>query len=232
MHVVVPELLADMRSLPAAALAALLLVGGWLWSAGWWTHRFWVVLAATFGAGLIGLRIGPDFGVQPVVAGLLAAVAGGCLALSLVRVVVFILCGLACWYAARLIAPHWTVPLVCLLTGGLIGVLLFRFWVIVLSSALGTLCLAYGGLVLCERLVSMFDVVQWAGARYQWVNGGYVVVLLLGVLVQYWVERGRKRLQKWRSERKAKNKPAPQAASAAEAAPNKKGWWARLRQAA
>ena len=50
------------------------------------------------------------------------------------------------------LAPGWDEPLVCVLLGGLIALLLFRFWTMVLTSAAGSLLLSYAGLCLVDRL--------------------------------------------------------------------------------
>jgi len=65
-------------------------------------------------------------GVQPLLAGLLLAVAAGLLALALVRVIAFAAGGIAAVYGVRLLPPApWQEPLICFLGGGLLGLLLF-----------------------------------------------------------------------------------------------------------
>src|SRR4029077_18341819 len=67
-----------------------LVIGLLLWLLGGWGHRFCIVLVTTLVAGVGGLYYGPQWGLQPLVAGLLLGVAAGALALALVRVLIFI----------------------------------------------------------------------------------------------------------------------------------------------
>src|SRR5262245_66462146 len=101
MHLLAPDVLAEARGLSVAVSATGLAVGVMLWLLGWWGHRFWIVLAATLGAGILGLCSGPAYGAQPLVAGLLSAVAAGALALALVRVVAWLAGVRAGWVAVR-----------------------------------------------------------------------------------------------------------------------------------
>src|SRR5437867_716414 len=80
------DLLTELQSLSPATLGGILAVGLALWLTGWWAHRFWITLLTSFAAGVVGLKVGPQYGVeQPIIAGLLLAVAGGALALALAR---------------------------------------------------------------------------------------------------------------------------------------------------
>ncbi len=194
--VVVPEVLTHLRELPLFAQLVAVVAGLFLWTTGWGGHRFWIVLGATLGAGIVGLRHGPDFGAQPIVAGLLAAVAAGCLALSLARVAIFVACGFGCWYAAQMLTPNLSVPLVCLLIGGLLGLLLFRFWIILLSSTAGVVLLSCGGLVLTERLLKV-DPLRWVSGNGTLINLGLAVAVLIGVVFQYYFVRVHKRFKSW-----------------------------------
>ena len=74
------------------------------------------------------------------------------LALSLVRVAVFAGCGLSCWFAMQTFLPQFAEPLVCILTGGLLGVLFVRFWLIALTSSIGSVLMSYSGLIIAERI--------------------------------------------------------------------------------
>src|SRR5207302_9488526 len=95
---------------------------------GWRGHRFWIVLAATIGAGIFGLLSGADYHTQPVVAGLLLSVAAGALALDLVRIVAFESGAIALWIAVHAMIPNWHEPIVALLVGGFIGLRFFLLW--------------------------------------------------------------------------------------------------------
>src|SRR5688572_18899329 len=89
------EILGLTKQLSPPLLVAALLVGLFLWTFGAFTHRFWMAMGVTVAAGVAGLFAGRDFGVQPLVAALLLALAAGVLALSLARVALFLAGGLA-----------------------------------------------------------------------------------------------------------------------------------------
>jgi MFS family permease len=192
MHLISPDILTEARSLSFGLLAVGVGVGCLLWLLGWWGHRFWIVLIATVGAGVFGLSAGPDYGLQPVVAGLLLAVSAGVLALTLVRLVAYAAGGIAAWMLVHALAPLWDQPLLCFLAGGLVGLLLFRFWTMALTSFVGTLFLVYSGLCLGDKF-DQLDGVAWAtdqGRLLNWLCG---VVALAGFVVQFFLERGRLR---------------------------------------
>src|SRR6202022_2047235 len=148
-----PDILTDGRELSAGLTAAGLVIGLALWLTGWWGHRFWIVLVATVMAGIFGLLSSPAHQVQPLIVGLLLAVAAGVLALSLVRLVAFAAGGAAGWLAVPAVAPPpWDGVLICFLAGGLVGLLLFRLWMMALTSFAGSLLMAYSGLCLADRL--------------------------------------------------------------------------------
>jgi MFS family permease len=199
MQLIAPEILTEARSLSLGLLTAAFSVGLMLWALGWWGHRFWIVLIATVGAGIYGLNSGPLYGVQPLVAGLLLAISAGVLALTLIRLVAYAAGGLAAWMIVHALAPLWDQPLLCFLAGGLIGLLLFRFWTMALTSFVGTLLLTYSGLCLADRLGKM-DAVSWAdqqGNLFNWLCG---VVALLGFVTQILLERRRVRRAREREE--------------------------------
>lgn len=201
MEIIAPDLLVDMRDLPLAALLVVTLLGLGIWMTGWWTHRFWIALCATFIAGMAGLNLGQQVGLQPVVAGLLAAVGAGCVGLAIGRLVVFALYGLACWYLVHKVGPQFEVPLACFLVGGLVSVLFFRFSVMLMTSAIGSLLLAYGGMVLAEHIVH-FDAVRWINSQQtHMVNIGFGVTIGLGIVAQLLFGKAKawydKRQQAW-----------------------------------
>src|SRR5262249_52416225 len=87
MQLLAPDVLAEAQGLSVAVTVTGLVAGLLVWLYGWRWHRFWTVLGATLLAGVLGLYSAPTYGVQPLVGGLLLAVAAGALALSLVRMV-------------------------------------------------------------------------------------------------------------------------------------------------
>src|SRR5438874_7100552 len=124
MQLVAPDILADGKGLSVMASGIGLAMGLLIWLLGGWGHRFWLVLVTTLAAGVYGLSIGEAFEVQPLVAGLLFAVAAGALALSLVRVAAFLAGGVtACVVCAR-VFPSWNEPFVFFFVGGFLGLFL------------------------------------------------------------------------------------------------------------
>src|ERR1700738_1495210 len=100
MTLVSPDILAEAQELSLLVLITTWLIGFLLWLLGGWGHRFCIVLLTTLFGGISGLYLGPPFGMQPLVAGLMMAVAAGALALALVRVGVFFLSGVTVWWIA------------------------------------------------------------------------------------------------------------------------------------
>jgi hypothetical protein len=200
MQFIAPDILAEGRGLSLSLSALGFLAGLLLWITGWRGHRFWIVLLTTLAGGLVGLRNGAVYRVQPVVAGILLAVAAGMLALALVRVVAFAAGGLTFWLAVRVIGPpSWQEPFICFLSGGLLGLLLFRLWTMVLTSFGGTLLMGYSGLWFLDRLGKVDAV---ALANYQqhllnWLCGGFC---LGGFVVQFLIERWKLNQDRHREE--------------------------------
>ena len=195
MQLLSPDILAEARGLSVVLSVSGVIVGLLLWLLGWWGHRFWVVLAATVAAGILGLYSGPDLGMQRLVAGLLLAVAAGALALALVRLLAFASGGVATWLVMRALVPAWDDlqgQLICLLTGGLVGLLLFRFWIMALTSLAGTLLAGYAGLCLADRLGHL-DAAAWAARHALLLNWACGAAAVLGLVVQFLLDRRRQR---------------------------------------
>lgn len=191
MQFIAPEILELARGLSLPLTVAGLVLGFLLWLTGWWAHRFWIVLAATLTAGLFGLAKGPVLRIQPLLAGLLLAVAAGVLALALVRVVAFAAGGIACWLAIQALAPvSWHEPLVCFLAGGLVGLLLFHWWTMALTSFAASVVMAVFGLLLADSLGKV-DAVAVATQQRVLLNWTCGVVSLIGFGIQYVLERRR-----------------------------------------
>lgn len=192
MQLLAPDILEEARLLSPFLSGAGLAIGLLLWSLGGWTHRFWLAMSVTLSAGLLGLALGKDYGMQPLVAGLLLAVSAGALALSLVRILLFAAGGLAALGLLHAIAPGWDEPIAVFLVGGLIGVFLYRFWIMTFSSLIGGLLMAYSALALCDRL-HMVDGIAWTRENGPLLNWGCAALIVLGVLVQFLLERRRQR---------------------------------------
>src|SRR5260370_1036831 len=124
MRLLAPDVLAVTRDLPPLACGLAFLAGAFLWLFGACSHRFWLALLLTVSAGLAGLQHARDYQVQPLVAGLLAALSAGLLALALSRIALFLAGGLAGLAVAGAAGPTWN-EFVCFFAGGLAGVLLY-----------------------------------------------------------------------------------------------------------
>jgi MFS family permease len=227
MQVVAPDLLVEARELSLTVCATGLGLGLLLWLFGWRLHRFWIVLTATLAGGVAGLGASPTYGVQPLVAGLLAAVAAGVLALALVRVVAFAGGALAGFMLVRAVAPGWDQPLVSALVGGLLGVFLFRLWMMLLTSLLGTVLGAYAALCLLDQF-RVLDAPSWSEQQTVLLNWLTGTLSVLGLLVQFLLERRQANKQRQR-EQAAKQKKAEEEEKAKEkkskAPPPKTSWW-------
>lgn len=200
MQLFAPDILEASRQLSVVQCGVGVALGLLLWLTGWWGHRFWIVLVTTVITGIAGLTIGPAQGMKPLVAGLLCAIAGGVLALALVRVVAFAAGGAAAYLAIHALAPKaWDGPLAGFLVGGLLGLLLFRLWTMALTSFVGTLLASYSALSLLDRLGKL-SAVTWADEQRSLLNGICLGGTVAGILVQYLLERRRLRNQRLKEE--------------------------------
>jgi hypothetical protein len=222
-----PEILEAGRELSPAVAGVGLAVGAFLWLFGAWTYRFWIVVSITAVAGIYGLVYGPQHGMQPVIAGLLLAVAAGTLGLALMRVLAFVSGGWAFYLAARLLAPAADEPLLCFLVGGLFSVFLYRLWITAVSSVAGTLLITYSSLWLIGTLATT-DTIAWAANNGPLWNWGLGSLAVLGIMVQFVLHRHHLKVKKAKEEMAKKaeedkkieeelRRRAPQAAA--------KSWW-------
>jgi hypothetical protein len=194
------DVLAEVRDLPPAQSGVGLAVGLMLWFAGARGHRFWLALAITVTGGLAGLRYGPDFGLQPLVGGLLVAVSAGALALALARVVLFAAGGVAALALVQELLPAWKEqPLVFFLTGGLVGIVFYRLWVTALTSFAGAVLIAYCTLALVGKLGKV-DILALADKNGPALSGAVIALTLLGVPTQFILEKRRQRKRKERED--------------------------------
>jgi len=186
------EILADVLLLSPGLLILGAVIGVALWLFGWRWHRFWIVLAATVAAGLFGLLNAGRFQSHPLVAAPLLALASGVLALALVRLLAFFAGGVAGLFLLQSLAPQWDQPLVAFILSGLIGLFLFRWCWMALTSWSGTMLLAYCGLSLGQHYRAL-DVPTWieqTGPMLNWILGG---VASLGLAFQFLLDRRRRR---------------------------------------
>jgi hypothetical protein len=212
MQLLAPDILEEARTLSPLLSGAGLLIGFLLWSFGGRTHRFWLALSVTLAAGLLGLALGKQYGMQPLVAGLLLAVSAGALALSLVRILLFAAGGLAALSLLNTLAPSWDEPIAVFLVGGLIGVLFYRFWITIISSLVGALVMVHSALALCDRFHRV-DSVAWTQKNAPLLNWGCAALVVLGILVQFLLERRRQRKEQKAAE------PPPEPVAVAPPAP-------------
>jgi len=216
-----PDVLADLRGLSMVSCGVAIGVGAVLWLFGWWGHRFWIVLLTTLGVGLTGLAYGQHLGVPPPVAGLLLALAAGMLALSLARIAAFVSAGLLAWLAIHHYLPAWDVPLVSFVVGGLVGVVLFRLWLMALTSLAGVVCAAHGSLLLAEQLGKL-DASTWAAGHQQLLlivcAGGSVAGVFAQSILERWQWNRQRRLE---ARAAAEAEPAPAPAPV----PRRRTWW-------
>src|SRR5438270_9987015 len=98
------------------------------------------------------------------------------------------------------LAPAWNQPLVGILTGGVLGVVLFRVWIMALTCFGGSLLLGYATLWLTER-PGTFNAAAWAGEHTALLNTISVGLTAAGVLLQLFLDRHHARMQKERKQR-------------------------------
>jgi hypothetical protein len=228
MELIVPDILTDIRQLSPILPIAGLLAGLVLWLAGWWTHRFWVVLGLTVLGGIVGLQHAAELHAQPLLAAIGVATAAGILALTLVRLLAFAAGGFTGLVLVHTVSPGWDQPLYAFLFGALLGLFLFRFWMMALTSMTGVLLVSYGGLALVARWTT-FDAPAWCDGHQLVVNlvlclaaaGGLVVQLVCNLLTNHKPVPARDAGKKEKSEKKEEKKEEKKDKSPEQS------WWAR-----
>jgi hypothetical protein len=179
-----PDVLAEARGLSAGATGFGLLVGTLLWGLGWRWHRFWIVFGVTLTAGMIGLNAGRAVGGQVLVVGILLAVTAGLMALELARVFAFVAGGVAAWIAVQSVLPAAREMWAVFLCGGLLGLLLYRLWTMLLTSTAGVLLASHAVLVLGELLFKN-DPVTFATRNGPALNATVIILAFFGVIIQH-----------------------------------------------
>jgi MFS family permease len=229
MALIAPDLLSEVTQLSIGACVIGAIVGVLVWFSGWWQHRFWAALTVTAGAGIAGLQAGRAAGVQPLVAGLLAALAAGWLAVELTRLVAFAAAGVAACALVQAFMPSAGEPLLTFLAGGLAGVLLFRLGITLMTSFVGTLLVTYAGLGLASH-VDGFNVAVLAEQQVVALNAVVGVGTLGGVLLQSWIERRRVTKTKRRKQKLMASLSDEERAALQSSQP--KGWFGKPKRAA
>ena len=158
---------------------ALVVGGRVLWLAGWWSHRFWVVLSFTVLGGIWGLQNGAMLQSQPMVAAIAVALAAGILALTVIRLGAFAAGGYAALLLTHAAAPAFDQPLLSFLAGGLLGFFLFRYWTMALTSLAGVVLIGYGGLAVADNLGKL-NAIPWSENNTNMLNTIGGVMTLAG----------------------------------------------------
>jgi hypothetical protein len=221
-----PDILELTRQLSPMVCIVGLLIGLLLWSFGGSSYRFWLALLITVAAGGLGLNLGRPNGVQPLVAGMLMALAAGVMALALARITLFVAGGVAGLLLAQ--AAGWN-EMVCFLAGGLAGVCLYRLWITALSSLAGSMLMLYSLVSGLDRM-GWLNSVAWAERNRPLINWGVIGGTLVGMLAQHVIDR-------WRKNRAARKEEEIRRAAAAPPPPPPPPppplpWWKVLLQKA
>jgi MFS family permease len=222
MQLVAPDILTEAVGLSPVFPICAGALGVLLWLYGWRGHRFWVVLLATVTAGIFGLARAGDYGSQPLLAGVLLAIASGMLALALVRVVAFVAGGLGAYLLVQAFVPSLNEPVLWFLAGGLLGLLLFRAWTMALTGLAGSMIATYSGLCCADRWGRM-DAVAWAEGHTVLLNWICVFLALGGLAGQLVLERRRARKIKEAAEAALKEEQEMQ--RRLEPPPPPPTWW-------
>ena len=199
MYIIATDILADLCGLSLGLLIALVPVGLALWLLGWWSHRFWIVLATTVLAGVFGLLEATTWRAQPIVVAVLLAIAAGVLALALVRVITFTAGGLAGVYFMQFALPTLNQPAICFLISGLLCLLLFRWFFMTLTSLLGASLLAYGTLALMH-FHETIDSLAWSTENATLLTILCGAATLFGFAFQFFFDRRCTRRRKQRQD--------------------------------
>ncbi|MCI0683353.1 MAG: hypothetical protein L0Y71_14715 [Gemmataceae bacterium] len=194
MHMLTPDLVADLCGLSLGVVLAGGVIGLVLWLFGWKSHRFWVVLLTTVSAGVYGLHEAATLKTPPLVAGVLLAVAAGVLALALVRLLAFWAGGVAGLLIVQAAAPSLDQPLVVFIVSGLVSLLLFRWFLMVLTSFAGSVLVCCAGVALLN-MYGALDAVAWAEQGTTLLNWICGLMAALGFLWQFVLERRGSRRQ-------------------------------------
>lgn len=219
MQLISPDVLNAANGLSAGASGFILFVGILMWMFGWRWHKFWVVFGITTAAGILGLNAGQAAGGQVMAIGVLLAFAGGVMAMEVARLLAFAVGGMAAWLAVQLVLPAAQEMWAVFLAGGLFGVILYRLWTMLLTSLLGVLLSWHAAFAMAGPL-GRFDAVNWVAEHSAALNGGVIIVTLLGVIVQTIAA----------SERPEEKKKEVKPEKPAEV--KKESWWEPIRKAA
>jgi heme exporter protein D len=188
MQLLAPDIVIEARGLSLSVCLFFFLAGFLLWLFGWRWHRFWMGMAITIAGGLAGLQAARASGSNLLALGLLLAISAGALALELSRILAFLAGGMCCWLVAVHLVPGAQELWIAFLIGGLTGVLLYRLWMMLLTSFVGVLLTWHAGLVLAERYARI-DAPEWVGGQPLLIQIAMIVCTVLGLVAQSLLER-------------------------------------------
>lgn len=234
MQLIAPDILAEARGMTGAMAGTITVLGVALWLFGWRWHRFWVVAGITLASGLIGLNAGrATGGTQVMAVGILLAVSAGLLALELAKVLAFVAGGCGAWLAVQWVFPQAQELWAVFLCGGLFGLLLYRFWTMLLTSLMGVLFAGHAGVLLVEQVWHL-NANDWVARNAAPLNGLVVGFVVLGILLQAVSTRDAeaveaKKEEDEKSEAEVEEEPAPPPPPPPPPPKSKPlPWWKRL----
>jgi hypothetical protein len=187
MELLIPDILVDARQLSASLSVSAFVIGSVLWLAGWWSHRFWVVLSFTVLGGIWGLQSAETLRTQPLVAAIGIGLAGGILALTLVRLGAFVAGGYAGLVLMKAAFPAVDQPFLSFLGGAFLGFVLFRFWTMALTSLAGVVLMGHAVLALADKLGKL-NAVAWSEANANGITATCGVLTAAGFGIQLLVD--------------------------------------------
>jgi hypothetical protein len=188
MQLLSPEILIEAKGLSPSVTIFGLILGFLLWLFGWRWHRFWVAMSITIAGGLIGLHAARSSGSNLLAFGLLLAISAGVLAIELSRLLAFVAGGMTVWLLSYYLFPNAHELWIAFLVGGLGGVLLYRLWMMLLTSFAGVLLSWHSGFCILQQYAGM-NASQWATEHLVLINSLMIGITILGLLAQSLMER-------------------------------------------
>ncbi|MEZ6143623.1 MAG: hypothetical protein R3B84_23915 [Zavarzinella sp.] len=197
MNLIAVDILAEARGLTMGVTGTGVAVGLALLLFGWKFHRVWTVAGVTVAGGIFGLTAGHADGRSALVLALLLSVSAGMLALEFARIFAFLAAGSTMWLIFHRLFPAWHDLWVVFLAGGLAGLLLYRFWTMILTSFIGTMLFFHAGLTMMGHLFEK-NMAVWAGNHRTILSIGISVITLIGFLFQIFWHRWRARVRAYK----------------------------------
>ncbi len=188
MVLVQSEILFEVKDLSYYALIIGYLISLVVWLFGWWSHRFWAVLLITSAVGIYGLRHADYWALPPLSAAVLFAIGAGVLALSWMRILAFAIGGAVCMALVEVISPSVNSPIMCFISGGVFASILYRLWLMTITSFCSTLVSVYLLLAIIHKLTKA-NVTDWANKQPVLLNWICLIIAATGVIVQYVIVR-------------------------------------------